>query len=77
MRQTADTPRGGGDALSVSGPGSGIDSATAAHRTEREPRTLPLDAPDRDPPNGDDRPQLSSPSPGEEALRSENSAKKM
>lgn len=72
MRQTAETPRGGGT-LSGSGSRSDSDSTTAAHRT-REPRTLPLNTPNRDPLDSD-RPPLSSLSPGEEALRSENGAK--
>ena len=72
MRQTVTNPRGGG-ALSGSGSGSGSGFAAAAQQT-REPRTLPLDAPNRDP-SDNNRPQHGSLSPDEEALRSENGTK--
>ncbi|KAF8496501.1 hypothetical protein F5888DRAFT_1804186 [Russula emetica] len=69
--QTVETPRPrGGNALSGTSSGSG--SATAHQIIE--PRTLPLDAPNRDP-GSSDRSQLGTLSPGEEALRSESGAK--
>jgi hypothetical protein len=68
MRQTVETPRPRGGALSGPGPGPGF---ATAHQTI-EPRTLPLDAPNRDPDG--DRPQHGTLSPGEEALRSESGA---
>jgi hypothetical protein len=71
MRQTStvETPRPRGGALSGSGTGTGTGFATA-HQTI-EPRTLPLNAPNRDP---GDRPQHGTLSPDEEALRSESGA---
>jgi hypothetical protein len=68
MRQTVETPRPRGGALSGSGSVSGF---ATAHQTI-EPRTLPLDAPNRDP---SDRPQHGTLSPDEDALRSESGAK--
>jgi hypothetical protein len=77
QQQTVETPRPrGGNALSGSGPGSGSGSGSGfapAHQII-EPRTLPLDAPNRDP-GSSDRSQLGTLSPGEEALRSESGAK--
>jgi hypothetical protein len=76
MRQTVETPRPrGGSALSGSGTGTSSGFVTA-HQTI-EPRTLPLDAPNRDP-GSSDRSQLGlhgTLSPDEEALRSESGAK--
>ena len=71
MKQTVENPRGHGGGPGSSGPGSGF--ATAMQQT-REPRSLPLDAPNHDPP-GSDRPQQGMLSPGEEALRSETGPK--
>jgi len=76
MRQTVETPRGGG---ALSGSGTGTQAGTGfptTHQTRTstlEPRTLPLDAPNRDP--GADRSQHRTLSPGEEALHSESGAK--
>jgi hypothetical protein len=69
MRQTVETrgPRRG----ALSGSGSGDSGFATAHQT-LEPRTLPPDAPNRDP--GTDRSQHGTLSPGEEAMRSESGA---
>jgi len=71
MRQTVETPRPRGGALSGPGPSPGSGFATA-HQTI-EPRALPLDAPNRDPDS--DRLQHGTLSPGEETPRSESGAK--
>ncbi len=67
MRQTVETPRGG--ALSDSRSGFAAPQQTLEPRT----RTLPLDAPNRDP--ASDPSQHRTLSPGEEALHSESGAK--
>ena len=79
MRQTVETPRPRGGALSgpVPGPGPGLGPGpgsgfATAHQTI-EPRALPPDAPNHDPDS--DRLQHGTLSPGEEAPRSESGAK--
>jgi hypothetical protein len=70
MRQTVETPRARGGALSGSGTGTGSGFVTA-HQIIKPP-TLPLDAPNRDP--SSDRSQRGTLTPGEEAMRSESGA---
>ena len=69
MRQTVETPRGGG---ALSGSGAGTQAGTG-FATTHQTRTSTPDAPNRDP--GADRSQHRTLSPGEEALHSESGAK--